>query len=267
MTSSRPVETSSSSDLFPTVRRGYQREVVDRYARKIQADLDQLKQRCEVLKTENTELRAAREETVTMSGPADFTGLGHRAQEILRMAEEQARDVTRRAAREADQLAEETQAELDRRRETVTPGARPDAAGAAARAGDSPPPGRAGRRGGVHPLPDRDRAAARRRPDGGRGREDRVRGDRPLSGRRPRRSRPRPSGPPPRRTPAGSASKPPRSAAGPWPSWRGPTRRPAKAADLLASARQQQLAASEHLTEETERAARLRLDSLAEAER
>ena len=61
MNSSRPVETSSSSDLFPTVRRGYQREVVDRYARKIQADLDQLKQRCDVLKTENTELRAARE--------------------------------------------------------------------------------------------------------------------------------------------------------------------------------------------------------------
>ena len=108
-----------NSDLFPTVRRGYQREVVDRYARKIQVDLDQLKRRCEVLRTENTELRAAREETVTMSGPADFTGLGHRAQEILRMAEEQARDVTRRAAREADQLAEETQAELDRRRETV----------------------------------------------------------------------------------------------------------------------------------------------------
>ena len=211
---SRPVETSSNSDLFPTVRRGYQREVVDRYARKIQADLDQLKRRCEVLRTENTELRAAREETVTMSGPADFTGLGHRAQEILRMAEEQARDVTRRAAREADQLAEETQAELDRRRETVNTGARRAAAVAAARAGDPPPPGRAGRRGGVHPLPDRDRAAARRRPDGGRGREDRVRGDRPLAGRDARRSRPRPSGPPPRRTPAGSASRPPRSAAG-----------------------------------------------------
>ena len=181
MTTSRPAETSSSSDLFPIVRRGYQREVVDRYARRIQADLDQLKQRCDVLKTENTELRAAREETVTMSGPADFTGLGHRAQEILRMAEEQARDVTRRAARDADQLPEETQAELDRRRETVNAeldelrqsqlreleSLRRQAERDAEEVCDA--------------HPDRDRAAARRRPDGGRGREERVRGDRPGS--------------------------------------------------------------------------------------
>ena len=36
------------------------------------------------------------------------------------MAEEQARDVTRRAARDAEQLTEETEADLERRRETAT---------------------------------------------------------------------------------------------------------------------------------------------------
>ena len=86
------------------------------------------------------------------------------------MAEEQARDVTRRAARDADQLTEETQAdagpspgdgnaELDELRQSQL-----------ARAGDPAPPGRAGRRRGGAAHPDRDRAAAGRRPAGRRGR-------------------------------------------------------------------------------------------------
>jgi hypothetical protein len=112
------LETSTDSEQFPVVRKGYQCEVVDRYTRRTRTELEQLKRRCEALVTQNRELLESKEQMGQQ--PGDFAGLGHRAQEILRMAEEQAREVTRRAAREADQLTEETQMELDRRRETTT---------------------------------------------------------------------------------------------------------------------------------------------------
>ncbi len=103
----------SHSGPFPLVRKGYQRESVDRFARATEDRIAALQQRCDSLISENTQLDSALGDARFKTTQVDFSALGERAQEILRTAEEQARDVTRNAAQEAEQLIGHAHAEAD----------------------------------------------------------------------------------------------------------------------------------------------------------
>lgn len=110
---------------FRVVRRGYDRTAVDRFAHAAHAEITELRQRYETLATHYRQLQ----QQLQAPAVADYSGLGSRAQEILRMAEEQAHDLTAGASADADRLLEQTEhevqllrdqsaAELDERRET-----------------------------------------------------------------------------------------------------------------------------------------------------
>ena len=103
----------SSSGRFPLVRKGYQREAVDRFAQATEDRIAALQQRCESLTSENAKFDSALGDAQSAVTQVDFSALGQRAQEILRVAEDQARDVTRQAAQDAEQQIARAQAEVD----------------------------------------------------------------------------------------------------------------------------------------------------------
>ena len=110
----------TSSGRFPLVRKGYERETVDRFTQTTEQRISALQQRCETLISENAQLDRELEDARSKAAEVDFSALGGRAQEILRVAEEQARDVTRQAARDAEQVIAQAQAEVDQLTERTT---------------------------------------------------------------------------------------------------------------------------------------------------
>ena len=104
-----------SSD-FPINRRGYDRDAVDGFVRSLQSRLNDLDAQVQRLITENGQLRHDLTRAQESAHP-DFNNLGGRAQEILRVAEEQAGDLTAQAQREADRLLEQTDTETRQQRE------------------------------------------------------------------------------------------------------------------------------------------------------
>ena len=104
-----------SSD-FPINRRGYDRDAVDGFVRSIQSRLNDLEGQTQRLIAENGQLRHDLTGAQDAAHP-DFNNLGGRAQEILRVAEEQAGDLTAQAQREADRLLEQTDTETRQQRE------------------------------------------------------------------------------------------------------------------------------------------------------
>jgi cell division septum initiation protein DivIVA len=115
----RPAD-ESISDRFPLVRKGYERETVDRFAQTAVHRITALQERCETLISENAQLVGALGDARLKATEVDFSALGGRAQEILRVAEEQARDVTRQAGRDAEQMIAQAQAEVDQLTERTT---------------------------------------------------------------------------------------------------------------------------------------------------
>jgi outer membrane protein OmpA-like peptidoglycan-associated protein len=89
-----------SSD-FPINRRGYDRDAVDGFVRSIQSRLNDLEGQTQRLIAENGQLRHDLTGAQDAAHP-DFNNLGGRAQEILRVAEEQAGDLTAQAQRDID---------------------------------------------------------------------------------------------------------------------------------------------------------------------
>ncbi len=110
----------SNSGPFPLVRKGYERESVDRFAQATDDRIAALQKRCDSLSSENTQLDSALGDARFKTTQVDFSALGERAQEILRIAEQQARDVTRNAAQEAEQLIGQAHAEADQLTERST---------------------------------------------------------------------------------------------------------------------------------------------------
>lgn len=104
-----------SSD-FPINRRGYDRDAVDGFVRSIQSRLGDLEGQVQRLINENGQLRHDLAGAQDLAHP-DFNNLGGRAQEILRVAEEQAGDLTAQAQRDADRLLELTDTETRQQRE------------------------------------------------------------------------------------------------------------------------------------------------------
>ncbi len=108
--------SSLPSTDFPVNRRGYDRDAVDGFVRSIQSRLSELEGQTQRLIAENGQLRHDLGSAQEAAHP-DFNNLGGRAQEILRVAEEQAGDLTAQAQREADRLLEQTDTETRQQRE------------------------------------------------------------------------------------------------------------------------------------------------------
>ncbi len=104
---------------FPLSRKGYEREAVDHFVRATQAQIAQLLQQYDSLVTYNHELRQALDDAYARANHADFSALGGRVQEMLRIAEEQASDITQAAIQEADRLSAQRQAEIDELRQSA----------------------------------------------------------------------------------------------------------------------------------------------------
>ena len=121
MTSPRPSLSSerNGSVPFPLARRGYDCTAVEQYAQAVSRHIADLEQRSAALARDNAELHSAVEDARARAAQVDFSGLGGRAQEILRIAEEQARDVTHQAAQQADEQLAQAYAEMTRRREAA----------------------------------------------------------------------------------------------------------------------------------------------------
>jgi cell division septum initiation protein DivIVA len=105
-------DDSTGTYGFPVVRRGYDRTAVDAFARQANTENRELRRQYETLAAHCARLEAEREATPAVAAEADYAGLGGRAQEILRIAEEQALDLTSRATADADRLAEQTEHEV-----------------------------------------------------------------------------------------------------------------------------------------------------------
>jgi cell division septum initiation protein DivIVA len=104
---------------FPLSRKGYDREAVDHFVRATQAQISQLLQQYDSLIAYNHELRQALDDAHAQANHADFSALGGRVQEMLQIAEEQASDITQAAIQEADRLSAQRQAETDELRQSA----------------------------------------------------------------------------------------------------------------------------------------------------
>ncbi|MCW2810603.1 MAG: putative cellulose-binding protein, partial [Friedmanniella sp.] len=110
----------AAEGTFPSARRGYDRAAVDEAVSRLRSQLGHLQQQADSLAQDNRRLHEDLGQANTRAAQVDYSGLGGRAQEILRIAEEQARDVTLRAEQDADQLAEATETETERLRAATT---------------------------------------------------------------------------------------------------------------------------------------------------
>lgn len=108
-------DTASAAGNFPSALRGYDRTAVDDYVRTLESRAVEANRRVRALERQVSDLEE-RVESSTKDAPAsqaDYSTLGARASDILRLAEEQARDMTDRATREAEQIKEVARREGD----------------------------------------------------------------------------------------------------------------------------------------------------------
>jgi cell division septum initiation protein DivIVA len=115
--------STSAGSSFEIVRRGYDRDQVDRMMRDMRDRLnaaesarqnaEQHAQKVEV------ELRSARSAVQAPEPAMSQESFGFRAEKILRLAEHEAADVRNRAANEATNLVEQARAEAERHRHDV----------------------------------------------------------------------------------------------------------------------------------------------------
>ena len=116
MSTDRHAGADPGTGHFAGARKGYDRTAVDRFVEDAQAQITGLSREVESLAAQNRAMAAQRAMT------PDYTSLGGRAQEILRVAEEQARETTHRASTAADDLVDGAQRDADRMRELATAG-------------------------------------------------------------------------------------------------------------------------------------------------
>jgi cell division septum initiation protein DivIVA len=107
-------DTASAVGNFPTALRGYDRTAVDDYVRTLEESVvksrrhsAQLEQRVTVLQDELTSAGDRPDKDV------DYANLGGRANDILRLAQEQARELVQNATVEAEKLKEQARREAD----------------------------------------------------------------------------------------------------------------------------------------------------------
>jgi hypothetical protein len=113
------VDSPSDDGRFPVARKGYEREAVDHFVRATHAQIARLLQQYDSLMANNYALRQAVDEANARATQADFSGLGGRVQELLQIAEDQATDITKHAVQEADRLSAQVHAEINELRQSA----------------------------------------------------------------------------------------------------------------------------------------------------
>ena len=115
-------ETASAAGNFPTALRGYDRQAVDDYIRALETSVVQSRRHAAQLEQQITALQDQLTDTddrpPAPSGGND-SATGGRAGEILRMAQEQARELTGRATVEAEKIKEQARREADGLRDSA----------------------------------------------------------------------------------------------------------------------------------------------------
>ena len=119
MRTPRSSESGTSHGGFPSARHGYEQKAVDEYIRLTQERLIFLGRANEDLIAENQQLNDELARSTARIEQVDFSSLGGRARDILRLAEEQASEVLQRATQEADRLTSHGEADADRLRENA----------------------------------------------------------------------------------------------------------------------------------------------------
>jgi cell division septum initiation protein DivIVA len=114
-----PRDQHPDDGRFPTARKGYDRDAVDHFVHSTHAQIAHLLQQYDTLMANNHELRRALEEANARAAHADFSGLGGRVRELLQIAEEQATDITQQAVQEADRLSAQVHAEVNELRQNA----------------------------------------------------------------------------------------------------------------------------------------------------
>lgn len=113
-------DTASAVGNFPSALRGYDRNAVDDYVRSLEGTLVNSRRRTSELEQELGSVSDQLEHAQAAANDVDYTNLGGRASDILRLAEEQARETLDRAGVEAERLREEARREADQTRKAAT---------------------------------------------------------------------------------------------------------------------------------------------------
>ncbi|MGI3781442.1 MAG: DivIVA domain-containing protein, partial [Janthinobacterium lividum] len=113
-------DTASAAGNFPGALRGYDRQAVDEYVRTLEASVVQSRSHAAELEKQVTGLQDELQESKlreTDPDDVDYAGLGGRANEILRLAQEQAHDLTTAATLEGERIREEARRDAATQRE------------------------------------------------------------------------------------------------------------------------------------------------------
>jgi cell division septum initiation protein DivIVA len=113
MSTVRHAEGDPGTGYFGSARKGYDRTAVDRFVEDAQTQIAGLRREVDSLAAQNRTMAAQRAMT------PDYSSLGGRAQEILRVAEEQAKETTHRASTAADDLVAGAERDADKMRDTT----------------------------------------------------------------------------------------------------------------------------------------------------
>lgn len=108
-------DTASAVGNFPSAIRGYDRTAVDDYVRTLEATVVNTRRQARDLEDQIAALSDQLSEASTRPAAdnVDYTNLGGRATDILRLAEEQAREMVDRAGVDADRIREVARREAD----------------------------------------------------------------------------------------------------------------------------------------------------------
>ena len=118
-------DAASAAGSFPTALRGYDRSAVDEYVRSLEGNVVATRRHAQELleQVERLQQQAEEDEQQADAQHVDYSDLGSRASEILRLAQEQARDLTENATAEAERTKELARREADAiRRDAVRQG-------------------------------------------------------------------------------------------------------------------------------------------------
>ena len=113
-------DTASAAGNFPGALRGYDRQAVDEYVRTLEGSVVQSRGHAAELEKQVTGLQDQLQESKlreTDPDDVDYAGLGGRANEILRLAQEQAHDLTTAATLEGERIREEARRDAATQRE------------------------------------------------------------------------------------------------------------------------------------------------------
>src|SRR5437879_6360631 len=99
--------TATAAGGFPVSRRGYDKQAVDDYVRALEMPRVEARHRADQLQQSVAPMQHQLEETrrqLEASANPSYAGLGDRAAQILRLAQDQAAEALEEAKREADDL-------------------------------------------------------------------------------------------------------------------------------------------------------------------